>query len=188
MEEKNPDVVTYCGLCCLDCHGHRGKIADLARDLRKELRQAKYEKFADTIAKIPIGKPFEHYQQCYNLLGAMVKFRCKKGAGMAVARRFVKSDSAARKKRLPVAGNAMNQKRVKNFSSLFRFMEMHISGTSGQSGRRELRVLSLERGTGDLAKKIEETLRILPLLSQAGCFAVRYFPFGTWISNRALFP
>ena len=79
MEEKNPDVVTYCGLCCLDCHGHRGKIADLARDLRKELRQAKYEKFADTIAKIPIGKPFEHYQQCYNLLGAMVKFRCKKG-------------------------------------------------------------------------------------------------------------
>ena len=79
MEEKISDVVTYCGLCCLDCHGHTGKIADLARDLRKELRQAKYGKFADAIAKIPMGKPFEHYQQCYDLLGAMVKFRCKKG-------------------------------------------------------------------------------------------------------------
>ncbi len=79
MEEKNLDVVAYCGLCCLDCHGHTGKIAGLARDLRKELRQEKYEKFADAIAKIPMGKPFEHYRQCYDLLGAMVKFRCKKG-------------------------------------------------------------------------------------------------------------
>jgi len=79
MEEKNSHLVTYCGLCCLDCHGHTGKIADLARDLCKELRQVKYEKFADAISKAPIGKPFEHYQQCYDLLGAMVKFRCKKG-------------------------------------------------------------------------------------------------------------
>ena len=56
MEEKNLDVVAYCGLCCLDCHGHTGKIADLARDLRKELRQAKYGKFADAIAKTPFAK------------------------------------------------------------------------------------------------------------------------------------
>ncbi len=79
MEEKNLDVIAYCGLCCLDCHGHTGKIADLARDLRKELRQAKYGKFADVIAKTPFGKPFVHYPQCYDLLGAMVKFRCKNG-------------------------------------------------------------------------------------------------------------
>jgi len=57
MEEKNSPLVTYCGLCCLDCHGHTGKIADLARDLRKELRQAKYEKFADAIAKAPWVNP-----------------------------------------------------------------------------------------------------------------------------------
>jgi len=78
MEEKNLDVVAYCGLCCLDCHGHTGKIADLARDLRKELRQAKYGKFADAIAKTPFGKPFVHYQQCYDLLGAMVKVPVQK--------------------------------------------------------------------------------------------------------------
>jgi hypothetical protein len=79
MDEKNPEDITYCGLCCLDCHGHTGKIADLARDLRRELKQAKYEKFADAISKIPMGKPFEHYQQCYDLLGAMMRFRCNKG-------------------------------------------------------------------------------------------------------------
>jgi len=56
-----------------------GKIANLARDLRRELQRAKYEKFADAISKISMGKPFEHYQECYDLLGAMVKFRCDKG-------------------------------------------------------------------------------------------------------------
>ena len=79
MAEKNPGVMTYCGLSCLDCHGYTGKIADLARDLRKELRSAQYDKFAAAVADSPFGKPFAHYDACYELLGAMVKFRCKKG-------------------------------------------------------------------------------------------------------------
>jgi hypothetical protein len=79
MVEKNLEVITYCGLCCLDCHGYTGKIAGLARDLRKELRSAQYEKIATAIANTPFGKPFAHYGECYELLGAMVKFRCKKG-------------------------------------------------------------------------------------------------------------
>jgi hypothetical protein len=79
MGEKDLNVVAFCGLCCLDCHGHTGKIADLSRDFRKELRQAKYGKFAEAISRMPMGKLFANYQQCYDLLGAMVKFRCKKG-------------------------------------------------------------------------------------------------------------
>ena len=79
MEQDNLDVITYCGLCCLDCHGHSGKIPDLARDLRKELRAAKYEKFAASISAYPFAKAFAHYPDCYELLGQMVKFRCKKG-------------------------------------------------------------------------------------------------------------
>jgi hypothetical protein len=79
MADTNPELITYCGLCCLDCHGYTGKIADLARDLRKELRGAKYDKFAAAIAGAPFGKPFAHYDKCYELLGAMVKFRCRKG-------------------------------------------------------------------------------------------------------------
>jgi len=79
MAKKNLEVMTYCGLCCLDCHGYTGKIADLARDLRKELRGAQYDKFAAAIADAPFGKSFAYYDKCYEVLGAMVKFRCKKG-------------------------------------------------------------------------------------------------------------
>ena len=72
-------VVAYCGLCCLDCHGYTGKIADLARDLRKELRAHKYDKFAHVIAEEGFGKVFQDYDKCYQVLGAMVRFRCKGG-------------------------------------------------------------------------------------------------------------
>ena len=79
MAEKDLEVMTYCGLCCLDCHRYTGKIADIARDRRKELRSVKYDKFAAAIADAPFGKPFAHYEECYELLGAMVKFRCRTG-------------------------------------------------------------------------------------------------------------
>lgn len=72
-------VVCYCGLCCLDCHGYTQKIPDLARDLRKELRRAHYDKFAKTISALPIGSALKNYQECYDALGLMMKFRCNKG-------------------------------------------------------------------------------------------------------------
>jgi len=74
-EEK--DLVTYCGLYCGDCFGYQGKIADLARDLRKELRQAKFNKTAELLSAIPFFATFKDYPQCYEVLGALVKFRCK---------------------------------------------------------------------------------------------------------------
>lgn len=77
---EDKDLIAYCGLYCGDCFGHEGRIADLARDLRKELRQAKFEKFAEAVP----FKEFKHYKECYEVLGAMVKFRCKrtcKGGG-----------------------------------------------------------------------------------------------------------
>jgi hypothetical protein len=50
MEEIPPGqkraLVTFCGLYCGDGHGFRGKVPDLARDLRKELLQSKYDRFA----------------------------------------------------------------------------------------------------------------------------------------------
>jgi hypothetical protein len=69
----------YCGLYCGDCHGFKGLIPDLARDLRKELRTLKYDKFAELISKEPFGKALKNYKECYEALGMMVKFRCKKG-------------------------------------------------------------------------------------------------------------
>jgi Protein of unknown function (DUF3795) len=79
MDPNDLSVVAYCGLCCLDCHGYSGKIADLARDLRKELRTTKYDKFAESISAYPFAKAFINYPECYELLGQMVKFRCRKG-------------------------------------------------------------------------------------------------------------
>jgi hypothetical protein len=71
-------MVAYCGLCCLDCHGHTGRIPDLARDLRGELRKAHYEKFAETLSDLPFARGFTHYGECYDVLGLMMKFRCKR--------------------------------------------------------------------------------------------------------------
>jgi len=59
------DLIAYCGLYCGDCFGYKGKVADLARDLRKELRQAKFE---EAVKGIPF-KEFQHYNECYEVLG-----------------------------------------------------------------------------------------------------------------------
>jgi len=74
---ENKDLIAYCGLYCGDCVGHQGKVADLARDLRKELRQAKFGKTAEHLAGIPFFSTFKKYDDCYEVLGALVKFRCK---------------------------------------------------------------------------------------------------------------
>ena len=76
--EADRNLIAYCGLYCGDCFAHKGKIADLARDLRKELRQAKFDKTAESLSDISFFKVFENYEQCYEVLGALVKFRCNK--------------------------------------------------------------------------------------------------------------
>ena len=75
-EEK--DLIAYCGIYCGDCYRNKGKIADLARDLRKELRQEKFDQTAETMSQISFFAAFKNYPQCYELLGEMVKFRCKR--------------------------------------------------------------------------------------------------------------
>jgi hypothetical protein len=57
--ESDASLVAYCGLYCGDCHGFNGRIPDLARDLRKELRKHRYEKFAEFIAQYSFGKDFQ---------------------------------------------------------------------------------------------------------------------------------
>jgi hypothetical protein len=79
MAKEDEQLIAYCGLYCGDCFGYKGKVADLARDLRKELRESKFDKFADFISNENFGKVYKDYDKCYNVLGAMVKFRCRKG-------------------------------------------------------------------------------------------------------------
>ena len=77
MAQKG-DLIGYCGLYCGDCFGYTQTVANLARDLRKELRHNRFDLMADMLATIPFFKEFKDYEKCYNLLGTMMKMRCKK--------------------------------------------------------------------------------------------------------------
>ena len=76
---EKTEFVSYCGLFCPDCPLFSGKVSDLAKDLRKELRRVQYDKFAKYISKFPAGKELENFKECYSVLGTLMKFRCEKG-------------------------------------------------------------------------------------------------------------
>jgi hypothetical protein len=78
MSEKN-GMIAYCGLYCQECPSYTGSIADLARDLRKELRTFRYDKIAESLSSYSFFKYFKHYPECYEVLGGLVKMRCKRG-------------------------------------------------------------------------------------------------------------
>jgi len=73
---KDKKLVAYCGLCCEDCLMRKGEIADLARDLRKKLRETKFDRVSKGLSKF--FKDFKNYETCYKVLGAMVRLRCKR--------------------------------------------------------------------------------------------------------------
>lgn len=93
---KDPKLVAYCGLYCGDCPFHRteGNIPDLARDLRKVLRQSNFEAVAK---EIPF-KEFKNYKQCYECLGVMVKLRCKRACKDGGGNPFCKIRKCSQKK------------------------------------------------------------------------------------------
>jgi hypothetical protein len=97
---KTQDLIGYCGLYCGDCPGHTGIVANLAADLRKELRRYRLDKMADMLAKVPFFKEFKNYDQCYGLLGTMTKMRCKKRCKGAGGPPECKVRTCARRKKL----------------------------------------------------------------------------------------
>lgn len=77
MNEKG--IIAYCGLYCSECSSYTGIIADLSRDLRKAIREHRFEKTAEALAALSFFKDFKKFDDCYKVLGAMVKLRCRKG-------------------------------------------------------------------------------------------------------------
>jgi hypothetical protein len=75
---QQTDLISYCGLYCGDCTGYTQTVANLAKDLRAELRRHRFAKMAPTLSKVPMFKEFKDYDKCYNLLGTMAKMRCTK--------------------------------------------------------------------------------------------------------------
>jgi hypothetical protein len=98
MMTQDDSLIAYCGLYCGDCHGFSGKIRDLPRDLRKELRAPRYDKFAEFISTFSFGKDFRNYEECYKVLGAMVKFRCREDCRDGGGSPFCKIRKCAQKK------------------------------------------------------------------------------------------
>jgi len=78
MSNINNENIAFCGLYCEECPNRKGIIADMARDLRKELRTYRFDKTAELLSSYSFFKTFEKYPDCYEVLGAMVKLRCGK--------------------------------------------------------------------------------------------------------------
>ncbi|MCP4129807.1 MAG: DUF3795 domain-containing protein [bacterium] len=92
------NLIAYCGLYCGDCFGYKGVIADLARDLRKELRAAKFARTAEFMATFPFFKVFKNYNEAYAVMGQLVKLRCKKACKGGGGPPFCKMKKCCQKK------------------------------------------------------------------------------------------
>jgi hypothetical protein len=94
----NPEkeLIAYCGLYCADCFGYQGKIAELAKELRAELRQVKMDKM---VQGIPFIKS-ENYKQCYEVLGTLVRLKCKSACRGGGGNPFCKIRKCCQKKEL----------------------------------------------------------------------------------------
>jgi len=73
---QESELIARCGLYCGDCFNYKGEIADLARDLRKKLRESDFSVAAAGLSRY--FKEFSNYEQCYQVLGAMVRLRCRR--------------------------------------------------------------------------------------------------------------
>lgn len=96
---ENKDLVTYCGLYCGDCFNYKGEIADLARDLRKKLREAKFARVSQGLSEF--FKEFKDYEQCYEVLGAMVRLRCGRSCRNGGGPPFCRIRKCCQKKNIP---------------------------------------------------------------------------------------
>jgi hypothetical protein len=68
--------------------------------LRKELRSYRFDLMSDMLAKVPFFKEFKDYDKCYNLLGTMMKFRCKRSCKGNGGPPHCEIRNCARKKKL----------------------------------------------------------------------------------------
>ena len=100
MNNTNIENIAYCGLYCAECPNHTGILADMARDLRKELRTYRFDKTAELLSSYPFFKTFEKYPDCYEVLGAIVKMRCGRSCRNGGGNPTCKIRNCARKKQL----------------------------------------------------------------------------------------
>ena len=88
---ENIHYIPYCGLDCRNCLIFTAEIADLAKELKKQLIQYDFSRVAQGLSTIlEKFREFKNYKQCYEVLEAMDRLRCERvcreGGGSAVCR------------------------------------------------------------------------------------------------------
>lgn len=75
---ENKHHIAYCGLYCRDCIIFKAEIADLAKDLKKKLVRCNFNRIAQGFFTLfDEFREFKNYKQCYEVLEAMDRLRCK---------------------------------------------------------------------------------------------------------------
>lgn len=116
MAGKDKDLIACCGLYCGDCLNHKGEIADMARDLRKKLRETKFDRVAVGLSKY--FKEFNDYEQAYAVMGAMVRLRCKRACRNGGGNPSCKIRTCCRKKGLNGCWECAEYEACAKFESL----------------------------------------------------------------------
>jgi len=78
MSNMEIELTAYCGLYCGDCIRYRSKTADLARDLRDELQDTKFEKYAEVkSSSVNFVEELTHYPEFCKVMAAIVELQCR---------------------------------------------------------------------------------------------------------------
>ena len=120
------ELVAYCGLYCGECYNYTGKIADLARDIRKELRSFRFDKSAEALSELSFFNVFKDYDKCYQVLGAMVKLRCRSGCRAGGGNPYCKIRNCCQKKGCIEERNPKIQPRTHDHNRIHRQQEYTI--------------------------------------------------------------
>jgi hypothetical protein len=71
---RETELTACCGLYCGDCLRFRSKATESARDLIAQLKSMQFDKYANV--KKATVKELEHYDECIDVLDAIVKLGC----------------------------------------------------------------------------------------------------------------
>ena len=74
MSNSEIELTAYWGLYCGDCLRYRSKFTELARGLMSELQAVRFDRYAEV--KSAFVKELEHYEECRQVLDAIVKLEC----------------------------------------------------------------------------------------------------------------
>jgi hypothetical protein len=69
-------LVRYCGLYCGDCIRYKSKFSDLAKELKKTLREIEFEQYRKV--KRRFVRELQYYKEFSDVLDTLIKLQCPK--------------------------------------------------------------------------------------------------------------